>query len=98
MLLSGLGLVTTLAGHVFLAGRLRQLETRLGQIEQNTRKTVQLLEAVQHSHLQEALDQLRHAQSPDVAERVRHGCLMAAKQSFGRLVHQYQRLWGDRKE
>lgn len=89
---SGLGLVVSITGFVYLSRKLAAISETLGRIERNTNKTNHLLTAVQYGKLQSAMDNLRHAQS-STDPNTRHSLLMHSKQDFGSLLHEYQHLW-----
>lgn len=90
--LSGLNLVVSMAGIAFMSGKLQQICASLERIEKATRKTNDILTAVQHGRLQGAIDGLRHAsQARD--DETRRNLLMQSKQTFTELVHQYKMLW-----
>lgn len=92
--LSGLGVVVSLGGFAFLNAKLSRLEATLGRIERETRKTNRVLEAIRYSELKGAMDHLRHAQDT-LDPQTRRDLLMLAKDQFGRMAHQYARLWLD---
>lgn len=89
---SGLGLGVSIAGFMYLAKKLAELKGMVERVERNTRKTQQMMEAIQYANLQSAMDDLRHAQGT-ADSNVRRSCLMQSKAQFGHLVHLYENLW-----
>ena len=90
--LAGLNLAVAVVGFAYLAKKLGEMNARLERVEKTTVKIKTILEAVQHSHLQTAIDSLRDASKASDAQ-TRHGLLLQSKQAFNQLVHQYQQLW-----
>ena len=89
--LSGLGPVVSVGGFAFLSRKLDELNLTLGRIEQNSQQATQFRESMQHSQLEAAVVDLRHAiETTD--SNTRHAYLMSSKNEFGRLIPQYARL------
>lgn len=89
--LSGLGVVTSVAGFAYLAHRLNRIDKRISALERQTKAIKLFLQSTQHSQLLHAIDTLKIAQGAVDAE-TRRQLLIQCKQTFGTLAHQYRAL------
>lgn len=90
--LSGLGLVTSVAGFSYLRHRLNQLEENLADMAKDVKKIKLSQEGLHKSELQTALDGARHADDAS-DEGVRKGLLIDSKREFNKLTHHYKQEW-----
>lgn len=90
--LSGIGLVTSIAGFAYLSHRLSQIDATLADIAKDV-KDIKLTQAGLHkSELQTALDNARHAEVTS-DEAIRRGLLIDSKREFNKLTHHYKQQW-----
>ncbi len=95
--LSGLGLVTSIAGFAYLSRRLGRIDAKLNALEKQVKEIRTLIQSQQKAQLLAAIDHLKQAESaPD--ERLRHDLLMQAKAGFTTLTHYYRELWAHAAE
>ncbi|MCM5570477.1 hypothetical protein M6I34_08150 [Burkholderiaceae bacterium FT117] len=92
--LSGLGLVTSIAGFAYLSQRLSKIDAKLNALQKQVAKIRALIQSQQRAQLLAAIDYLRQAETAQ-DERVRHDLLMQAKSTFTMLTHYYRDLWAD---
>ena len=90
--LSGLGLVTSVAGFTYLRHRLNQLERNLADMAKDVKKIRLSQEGLHKSELQTAVDGARHAEHA-TDESVRRGLLIDSKREFNKLMHHYKQEW-----
>lgn len=90
--LSGLGLVTSVAGFAYLRHRLNQLEKNLADMAKDVRRIRLSQEGLHKSELQTALDGARHAELAS-DENTRRGLLIDSKRELNKLTHHYQQEW-----
>lgn len=90
--LSGLGLVTSVAGFTYLRHRLNQLERNLADMAKDVKKIKLSQEGLHKSELQTAVDGARHAEHA-TDESVRRGLLIDSKREFNKLMHHYKQEW-----
>lgn len=90
--LSGLGLVTSVAGFTYLRHRLNRLEENLAEMAKDVKRIKLSQEGLHKSELQTALDGARHA---DLAsdESIRKGLLIDSKRELNKLTHHYKQEW-----
>jgi hypothetical protein len=92
--LSGLGLVTSIAGFAFIASGLKRVDQNLGALKKQTAAIKKFLQSQQHAQLMTAADQLRQApHAPDL--ETRRQLLMQSKQFFTTLAHHYSIFLND---
>ncbi|MCV2370229.1 hypothetical protein [Roseateles oligotrophus] len=89
---SGLGLVVSVSGFLFLNRKMGEIRAAVDRIEKNTRKTNHLLEAVTYGQLKAAIDTLQTAQLTS-DPGLRQDMLIQSKDKFLCLQHEYERLW-----
>lgn len=90
--LSGLGLITSMAGFAFLNHRLKQVDSRLAELTKDVKAIRLSQEGLHKSELQAAVDSARHAE--DAAdESVRKALLIDSKREFNKLTHHYRLQW-----
>lgn len=87
--ISGLGLVTSVAGFAYLTVRLNWIGKRLSVIEKQTKSIKQFLQSTQHAQLMTAVDHLRLSQQATDDQTRRH-LLLQSKQLFTSLAHHYK--------
>lgn len=90
--LSGLGLVTSVAGFAYLRHRLNQIENNLADMAKDVKKIKLSQEGLHKSELQTALDGARHADHAS-DESVRRGLLIDSKRELNKLTHHYKQEW-----
>jgi hypothetical protein len=90
--LSGLGLVTSIAGFAYLSHRLNQVEEKLADMAQDVKEIKLSQEGLHKSELQTAVDSARHAEHA-TDEAVRRGLLIDSKREFNKLTHHYKQEW-----
>lgn len=90
--LSGLGLVTSIAGFAYLSHRLRQVDKTLAELAKDVKHIKLSQEGLQKSELQTAVDNARHAEHA-TDEAVRKGLLIDSKREFNKLTHHYKQEW-----
>ncbi|WP_298128236.1 hypothetical protein [Brevundimonas sp.] len=90
--LSGLGVVTSVAGFAYLSSRFDQVDKKLAVIERNVKDIKDWLTGLQKSKLHSAIDGLRHADTT-TDEQVRRGLLIQSKRDFATLTHHYREQW-----
>ena len=90
--LSGLGLVTSIAGFAYLSHRLNQVDKKLADMAKDIKDIKLSQEDLHKSELQTAIDNARHAENaPDRA--IRRGLLIDSKREFNKLTHHYKQQW-----
>lgn len=92
--ISGLGLITSVAGFAYLSHRLQKVEARLSGLESQIKEVRNLIKSQQKAQLYSALDELRQAELTD-EKALRHDLLMHSKSSLATLAHYYRELWSD---
>lgn len=90
--LSGLGLITSIAGFVYLSKRLAQVDVKLAEIARDTKDIKDWLASLQKSNLQFAIDNLRHAETAN-SKALRQDMLLQSKREFSTLSHLYKEQW-----
>lgn len=90
--LSGIGLVTSIAGFVYLSQRLKAVDDRLARIELQIKDMKAWQESLQRSELQAAVDNARHA-SAQTDRSLRRSLLIESKRQFNTLSHHYKQQW-----
>lgn len=90
--ISGLGLVTSIAGFVYLSRRLKEVDIKLNAIQQDVKGVKDWLHGLQKSQLQFAIDNVRHAGSVK-DEALRRDMLLQSKRDFSTLAHHYRDQW-----
>lgn len=90
--LSGLGLVTSIAGFAYLSHRLKQVDKKLAEMGKDIKDIKLSLEGLHKSELQTAVDSARHAEAA-TDEAIRKGLLIDSKREFNKLTHHYQQQW-----
>ena len=90
--LSGLGLVTSIAGFAYLSKRFKEVDSKLAQIELRVKDVKAWQESLQRSELQAAVDSARHANNQSDS-MLRRDLLIASKQQFNTLSHHYKQQW-----
>jgi hypothetical protein len=90
--LSGLGLVTSIAGFAYLSHRLNQVDKQLTDMAKDIKHIKQSQEGLHKSELQAAVDGARHAEeASDMA--LRKSMLIDSKREFNKLTHHYKQQW-----
>lgn len=95
--LSGLGLVTSVAGFAYLSHRLNQVDAKLAQLEKQIKELRHLIQSQQKAQLHTAIDCLRQSELT-TDDRLRHELLMQSKSNFTTLAHYYKELWSNASE
>lgn len=95
--LSGLGLVTSVAGFAYLSQRLNKIDAKLGQLEKQIKEIRHLIQSQQKAQLHAAIDCLRQAELTS-NKKLRHELLMQSKSNFTTLTHYYRELWSNSSE
>lgn len=90
--LSGLGLVTSIAGFAYLNQRLKKVETKLSLLEKHIKEVKLILQSQQRAQLHTAIDCLRQAELT-TNQSLRHDLLMQSKSDFTTLSHSYREQW-----
>lgn len=90
--LSGLGLVTSIAGFAYLRHRLNQVDRQLAEMAKDVKHIRLSQEGLHRSELQTAMDNARHAEH-STDEPVRRGLLIDSKREFNKLTHHYKQEW-----
>lgn len=90
--LSGLGLVTSVAGFAYLSQRFKAVDAKLAQIEKQIKDVKAWQESLQRSELQAAVDGARQASNQD-DRALRRGLLIESRRQFNTLSHHYKQQW-----
>lgn len=90
--LSGLGLVTSLAGFTYLKKRFDQVDTKLAELARDVKDIKDWLASLQKSNLMFAIDCITHAETAK-DESLRRDMLLQGKREFSTLMHQYKDQW-----
>ena len=90
--LSGLGLVTSIAGFTYLSHRLNQVDKKIAEMAKDVKDIKLSQEGLHKSELQTAVDSARHAEEA-TDEAVRKGLLIDSKREFNKLSHHYKQQW-----
>ena len=91
--LSGLGVVTSVAGFAYLSHRLNRVEVTLSLLEKQVKEIKALLQMQQRAQLSTALDNLRYAETTADAQ-LRRELLRESHRIFTTLSHYYGGVWG----
>ena len=92
--LSGLGVVTSVAGFAYLSHRLNQVEKTLDQIEKQVKAIKSLLDMQQKAQLSTALDNLHYAEAATDTQ-LRKDFLRESQRIFTTLSYYYGGVWSD---
>lgn len=95
--LSGLGLVTSVAGFAYLSHRLDKVDAKLAQLEKQIKEIRHLIQSQQKAQLHTAIDCLRQSELTS-NKKLRHELLMQSKSNFTTLAHYYRELWTNSNE
>ena len=90
--LSGLGLVTSIAGFAYLDMRLSRVDRNLAEMAKDVKDVKSMQEGLQKSELQAAVDGARHAEHAS-DDAIRKGLLIDSKREFSKLTHYYKQRW-----
>jgi hypothetical protein len=90
--ISGLGLVTSIAGFALLNQRFNQVDKRLTEIVNIGKDIKNFLSSYQMAKLQGAIQAMHHAAFSSDRD-VRRGLLLQSKRDFTNLANQYGDLW-----
>jgi hypothetical protein len=93
-MLSGLGLVTSIAGFAFLHMRLDEMGARLAKLANTVEEIMRLITSQQYASLRVAVDTMQHAELSSDLE-VRRGLLLQAKRDFTNLIYLYGYQWNE---
>lgn len=91
---SGLGVVTSIAGFAYLTKRIGQIDAKLVTIERDVKGIKNWLGSLERSKLRAAVDNVRHALTSS-DEALRRDLLIQSKDAFGMLVHHYREQWAE---
>lgn len=90
--LSGLGLVTSMAGFGYLSLRLNQVDRKLADMAETVKDIKLSQDGLHKSELQTAVDNAHHAEKA-TDEAVRRALLIDSKREFNKLTHHYKQHW-----
>jgi hypothetical protein len=95
--LSGLGLVTSIAGFAYQHKRLNVIDKQLAELLDVVKDIKQTLMYQQFANLRAAVKLMQHAERADDHE-VRRGKLLQANETFTKLIFFYADVWGESKD
>ena len=94
---SGLGLVTSIAGFAYLARRFDQIDKTINDIAKGVRDIKDWGRGLEKARLHNAISSLRQVSSLDKSN-LQHELLLQCKQDFGLLARFYAGRWVDAQE
>jgi hypothetical protein len=95
--LSGLGLVTSIAGFAYLHKRMNVIDKQLAALLNVVKDVKQTLMYQQFANLRAAVKLMQHAERAD-DHVVRRGKLLQANEGFTKLIYFYADVWGESKD
>ncbi|MDH4384445.1 MAG: hypothetical protein QE280_03265 [Caulobacter sp.] len=90
--MSGLGMVTSIAGFAYMSRRMDQIDKKLDVLTRDVKEIRELIESSQRSKLHFAINNLRHAEQA-TDEKSRSDLLIQSKREFNILTNQYKQQW-----